>query len=148
MSIREMRNIVLNYSLIGAMLALSWFLSSHLGGAITNRFHGVAEYGGTLLVLCTIVIVFSLGFVIYELAKPTPIPSFVLAVFFGMVSKDILSVVTESPTSLTTLIVIGAVLILFGGGLDTPFTKFKTLHRPVKWPHMVPVKSGGQKRPV
>ncbi|MBT5237149.1 hypothetical protein HOL63_02135 [Candidatus Peregrinibacteria bacterium] len=131
MSIREMRNIVQNYALIAGMLALSWFLSSHFTVAINGAFRGVSELGGTLFILCGIVIVLLLGFIIYELAKPTALPSFVLAIFFGIGAKDILSIITNNPVTLTTLIVIGAVLILFEGGLETPFRKFKTLIGPI-----------------
>ena len=113
------------------MLALSWFLSSHFTVAINGAFRGVSELGGTLFILCGIVIVLLLGFIIYELAKPTALPSFVLAIFFGIGAKDILSIITNNPVTLTTLIVIGAVLILFEGGLETPFRKFKTLIGPI-----------------
>ncbi|PIR54376.1 hypothetical protein COU75_01160 [Candidatus Peregrinibacteria bacterium CG10_big_fil_rev_8_21_14_0_10_42_8] len=131
MSIREMRDVAQNYTLIACMLAISWFLSSHFTVAINGAFRGVNELGGTLFVLCGIVIVLMLGFIIYELAKPTAIPSFVLAIFFGIGAKDILSIITKNPVTLTTLIVIGAVLILFEGGLETPFRKFKNLIGPI-----------------
>jgi len=131
MSFREMRNLVQNYSLIGIMLTVSWFLSSHFSSTVNSTMHGITESGDTLLVLCGIVIVLLLGFIIYELAKPTAIPSFVLAIFFGIGSKDILSIITDNPVTLTTLIVIGAVLILFEGGLETPFQKFRTLLGPI-----------------
>lgn len=113
------------------MLAISWFLSSHFTRSASDAFFATREHGETLLVLCGIVIVLTLGFIIYELAKPTPIPSFVLAVIFGLVCRDILSVITDNPVMLTTLIVIGAVLILFEGGLETPFMKFKSLIGPI-----------------
>lgn len=113
------------------MLALSWFLSSHFTQTVSDQFHGIGAYGGTLLILCSIVVVFALGFLIYELAKPTPIPSFVLAILFGIVARDIFSVITQNPVTLTTLIVVGAILILFEGGLDTPFEKFKSLLGPI-----------------
>lgn len=113
------------------MLAISWFLSSHFTRSASDAFFATREHGETLLILCGIVIVLTLGFIIYELAKPTPIPSFVLAVIFGLVCRDILSVITDNPVMLTTLIVIGAVLILFEGGLETPFMKFKSLIGPI-----------------
>ena len=81
--------------------------------------------------LFSIVIVFSLGFIVYELAKPTILPSFVLSIFFGIVSRDIFSFLVNDPASLTTLITIGAVLILFEGGIETPFTKFRALLGPI-----------------
>lgn len=131
MTLRTIGTGIRNYFAIGAMLALSWFLSSHFTPAVSNSFQGAQEHGATLLVLCSIVIVLSLGFIVCELAKPTAVPSFVLAVFFGLVSRDILSIITNNPVALTTLIVIGAVLILFEGGLETPFIKFRSLIGPI-----------------
>lgn len=131
MSIREMRSFAWQYTLIGIMLALSWFLSTHFTSAIGDRLTGANEGSEMLLILFLIVTVFALGFIVCELAKPTVIPSFVLAIFFGIVCKDVLSFLVSSPVSLATLITVGAVLILFGGGLDTPFAKFKTLLGPI-----------------
>lgn len=113
------------------MLSLSWFLSSHFTDTISKRISGVNEGAEMLLILFSIVIIFVIGFIVCELAKPTILPSFVLAIFFGIVSKDILALLVQNPISLATLITIGAVLILFEGGLETPFTKFKTLLGPI-----------------
>lgn len=89
------------------------------------------EHGQTVVILLAVVIIFALGFLVYELAKPTVIPSFVLAIFFGMVSQDVLTFLTERPVSVTTLITIGAIFILFSGGLETPFRKFQELMAPI-----------------
>lgn len=131
MSIREFSTHVRNYTLIGAMLLLSWFLSTRFSGALSVSLHDAPEGAETLIVLSGIVIVFALGFIIYELAKPTRIPSFVLAIFFGLVSRDTLSFLTDNPQNLMTLVIIGAILILFEGGLETPFTKFRSLLSPI-----------------
>ncbi|MGL5830851.1 MAG: cation:proton antiporter [Candidatus Altimarinota bacterium] len=84
-----------------------------------------------LPIFLNIVIVFSLGFIAYEQAKPTVIPSFVLAIFFGFVSQDILHFISSDSTALSTLTTIGAVFILFGGGLETPFNRFRALVGPI-----------------
>ena len=131
MSLREFRSIVQNYVFMGVMLALSWFLSSTFSESVSDRVHGIGDHGDTLLILCGIVIVFTLGFLIYELAKPTQIPSFVLAILFGVMTRDMFATITQNPVTLTTLIVIGAILILFEGGLETPFVKFKSLLGPI-----------------
>ena len=131
MSFREFRSFAWQYALIGIMLVISWYFSTHFTETIGARISGVNEGSETLLVLFSIVIVFVIGFIVYELAKPTALPSFVLAIFFGIVCRDILSLLVENPVSLATLITIGAVLILFEGGLETPFTKFKTLLGPI-----------------
>ncbi|MCA9370988.1 MAG: cation:proton antiporter, partial [Candidatus Peregrinibacteria bacterium] len=131
MSLKSLGNVVRNYTLIGVMLTISWVLSSHFTRSASDAFFASREQGETLFILCGIVIIFTLGFIIYELAKPTPIPSFVLAVIFGLVCRDILSIITDNPVTLTTLIVIGSVLILFEGGLETPFMKFRSLIGPI-----------------
>lgn len=119
------------YVLIAGLLAASWLLSQQFSSGIDVAIFGIAEHAQTLVVLFMIVLVLTLGFIIYEVAKPTIIPSFVLTIFFGIVTRDLLSFIVERPDSLTTLITIGAILILFEGGLDTPFIKFKTLIRPI-----------------
>lgn len=131
MSIREVRTLALQYTMMAGMLVVSWFVSTHFTDAIDASLIGASDTGEMLLVLFSIVIAFALGFIIYELAKPTIIPSFVLAIFFGIVSRDILSYVVQNPTALATIITIGAIFILFEGGLETPFTKFKTLLGPI-----------------
>lgn len=131
MSIREARLLARQYVLIGAMLAASWFVSTHYTQAIDTQIQAVHEGGETLLVLFGIVFVFALGFIIYELAKPTIIPSFVLAIFFGIMTRESFGFLLGNPVALSTLITIGAILILFGGGLETPFTKFRRLLGPI-----------------
>lgn len=125
MSFRDARTLAGQYILIGIVLTATWFLSSRFNEAIGARIMAIGEGAGTLFVLFSVVIVFTVGFVVYELAKPTILPSFVLAIFFGIVSRDVLASLVDSPVAISTLITIGAILILFGGGLDTPFQKFK-----------------------
>lgn len=113
------------------MLLGGWYFARTLHSAFQSRFLDVVEHADTLVVLLGVVIIFALGFVVYELARPTALPSFVLAIFFGMVTRDALAFLTDSPASIATLITIGAVLILFGGGLETPFRKFRELVGPI-----------------
>lgn len=131
MTLRTLRVTAQNYGFIVLTLAISWFFARLVDIAITGHFLDVVEHAETLIILLSIVILFALGFVVYELAKPTVLPSFVLAIFFGMVVRDALSILSENPLSITTLITIGAVLILFGGGLETPFRKFRELMDPI-----------------
>lgn len=131
MSLPSLRAPAKQYGLIVAMLALSWFISARFADRLDPAFLRYAENADMLLILLGIVIVLSLGFIVYELARPTVIPSFVLALFFGIVTQDILAVLTRNPLSINTLVTIGAVLILFGGGLETPFVKFKQLLWPI-----------------
>ncbi len=68
-----------------------------------------------------------LSFVIYHLAQKTIFPSFVVAIFFGIAAQPLLTHITEERELLGVIVGIGATLILFGGGLETPFGSFKKL---------------------
>lgn len=120
-----------NYSAIVLMLALSWVISVGSVRLLHSPFFEGAEHMALLPIIFDLVIVFSLGFAAYELSKATVIPSFVLAIFFGFVSQNVLSLITENSEALSLLTTIGAIFILFGGGLDTPFTRFKSLLGPI-----------------
>lgn len=118
------------YILIACTLSAGWLINQHSRQILANTLEQT-PHAETLLILFICVIMFSLGFLVFQLAKATIVPSFVLAIFFGLVSNDTLQIITRNETSLITLITIGAVLILFDGGLDTPFKKFKRLFWPI-----------------
>lgn len=116
-----------HYGLILVLLALTWFMSSHFGTAFVSRVAETPHEGEVLLVLFDIIMVFLVGFLVSELAKPTIIPSFVLAIAFGMAARHMLLPLIEHTHVLSTLATVGALLILFGGGIETPFSRFKEL---------------------
>lgn len=118
-----------NYGFIAALLLVSWLFSAGGRRLVETAFLG--EQGSMLLIFFEIIVIFTFGFLAYEAAKPTVIPSFVLAIFIGMIEKDTLAVLVSSPATLTGLTIIGAIFILFGGGLDTPFTRFRELIGPI-----------------
>lgn len=72
-------------------------------------------------------LIFVLAFGIFYLSKGTHLPSFVVAIFFGMAAKPLLMPVIEQDILLGGIVGFGATLILFGGGLETPFTNFRKL---------------------
>jgi len=74
-------------------------------------------------------LIFLLGFYSFYLAKNIHIPSFVIAIFLGIAAKPFLEtvLVAQNGNILNVLVAIGATLILFGGGLETPFENFKKL---------------------
>ncbi len=131
MTLHSLRHSVQNYALIAFMLAASWFFSHFYGTFLLTDVLESSHEAEILIALFDIVIVFAIGFLVSELAKPTVIPSFVLAIFFGMVCREMLTPISENPATLSLLITIGAMLILFGGGLDTPFVKFRQLIKPI-----------------
>lgn len=120
-----------NYVLIASLLLLSWLLSSATSGIVEDGF---AHAGSNAFILATffeIVVISLFGFLAYELAKPTVIPSFVLAIFVGMIQHKILYPLVGNTSVLTVLTTLGAAFILFGGGLDTPFSRFRKLVGPI-----------------
>lgn len=119
-----------NYVLIGLLLVASFVLSRLFLPLLTQTLPAM-EQGTLLIVFFELVLLFVFGFFAYELAKPTIIPSFVLAIFIGMLERDTLAVLTQNSTVLTILTTLGAAFILFGGGLDTPFTRFRSLLKPI-----------------
>lgn len=120
-----------NYVMIGFLLALGWVLSRLTAGLVEDAFVQAGASAGILLVFFEIIVVSVFGFLAYELAKPTIIPSFVLAIFVGMLQHDILAPLIGNTAVLTILTTLGAAFILFGGGLDTPFARFRKLVGPI-----------------
>jgi NhaP-type Na+/H+ or K+/H+ antiporter len=117
-----------NYALIGLLLALGWLVPHLTAGLLSEFAH---DSTGTLLVFFEALVILIFGFLANELARPTVIPSFVLAVFIGMLERHSLAPLTTNPATLGILTTLGAALILFGGGLDTPFRRFRALIGPI-----------------
>lgn len=131
MPLKEFTTHVRNYLLIGFVLVGTWFFSAPFARAMNRVLSNGQEHGDMLLLLSSITIIFTLGYLAYELAKPTIIPSFVLAIFVGMAARDVFGYLTGNPELLSMLITAGAVMILFGGGLETPFHQFRKSLGPI-----------------
>ncbi len=80
-----------------------------------------------LFIFFQVAVLFVLSFVVFYISNVTKLPSFVVAIFFGIAGHGILKPVIEDEAILNSLVGFGATLILFGGGLETPFTNFKKL---------------------
>lgn len=78
-----------------------------------------------LLIFLLIAILFSLSFVVFYVSHLIKLPSFVIAIFFGLAAKPLLLPIIENETALSIMVGLGATLILFSGGLETPFHNFK-----------------------
>ncbi len=128
-SLKSIRTFTQNYLMIAGLLIAGWLFSRFTGSLVHDGFtnHG----GTTLLVFFEVIVILVFGFFAYELAKPTVIPSFVLAIFIGMLERTSLTRLTSDSATLGILTIIGASLILFGGGLDTPFNRFRKLFLPI-----------------
>lgn len=110
-----------------AFVGVELFSTKYAGDVQNFVQSSSSEEGEKLLFYATVGILFSIGFFVYYLAKSTPIPSFVLVIFFGFAAKDLLDPLLSDPFIINALVTIGAVFILFGGGLDTPFKNFTRL---------------------
>lgn len=80
-----------------------------------------------LVAFFSISLLFVLSFVVSHTSKKSIFPSFVTAIFFGVVAKPLLAPIVGSKEMLSVLVGVGATLILFGGGIETPFASFKKL---------------------
>lgn len=108
-----------------AVLGLTAFISRYAPQIFAVFEH--SHEAELLTVFSAIALIFSMSFIIFYLSRNTPIPNFVIAIFFGMAAKPLLEPVIHNQTVLGTLVGFGATLILFGGGLETPFENFKKL---------------------
>lgn len=116
-----------NYALVALLLCAGWVLAKFTGGLI----HTFDEGAATLVVFFEVVVILVFGFLAYECAKPTVIPSFVLAIFIGMLQRESLAPLVADGPMLGVLTTTGAAFILFGGGLDTPFGRFRQTFGPI-----------------
>ncbi len=120
-----MKQKIINYgiaiiSFLG-VLVISFFSKNILHAIEMNPEHGL------LTVFFLTAILFVLSTIISHVARLTGLPSFVVAIFFGMAAKPLLEVIIQNKESLSVLVGLGATLILFSGGLETPFKNFKKL---------------------
>ena len=81
----------------------------------------------TLTIFYSVATIFFLSFVVFYISRIAQIPSFVVAIFFGMAAQKALAPIVERHAALGALVGFGATLILFSGGLETTFANFKKL---------------------
>ncbi len=101
-------------------------LLSRFSQNLFDFFHRSTEEH-LLVAFFSISMLFFLSFLVSHTSKKGIFPFFVVAIFFGMVAKPLLRPVVESKEILSVLVGVGATLILFGGGIETPFASFKKL---------------------
>jgi NhaP-type Na+/H+ or K+/H+ antiporter len=80
-----------------------------------------------LTVFFLVSVVFVLSAIISHISRISQFPSFVIAIFFGIIAKPLLTPITLHQESLSIIVGLGATLILFSGGLETPFHNFKKI---------------------
>lgn len=104
--------------------AVAVFSHAFLGKQLLHYVEANHEHE-LLLIFLLIAILFALSFAVFYISHLIKLPSFVLAIFFGLAAKPLLLPITENETALSILVGLGATLILFSGGLETPFRNFK-----------------------
>lgn len=116
---------LLKFVRLGFGLAVFYFLNTQ-AHTIYNLLHHSPEshiVSGFFLISA----IFVLSFAVFYLSAGTGIPSFVVAIFFGLATRDILAPIIEAEALLGGIVGLGATLILFGGGMETPWENFKRL---------------------
>jgi len=79
---------------------------------------------GAFLSICFLLIS---AFISLYAAHELKLPSFVVAIVLGIVSKSLFAPIISDKNSLFIIISLGAALIVFGGGLETEFSNFKKI---------------------
>lgn len=120
-----LKNTVISYARVSVALLIA-VLVANANPNISNFISQSGE-GDLLRVFTLIALLFVLSFSVFYLSTGTGLPSFVIAIFFGMAAKPLLLPIVEQPVVLGVLVSLGATFILFGGGLETPFSNFKRL---------------------
>ncbi|MFN7160048.1 MAG: cation:proton antiporter [Candidatus Gracilibacteria bacterium] len=110
-------------------IAVSLILVVLLGQQNT-AIHEFIHHNGEaemLLIFFEMSLMLSLSALVIYVSSQTILPSFVVAIFFGIAARPLLGSITGNQEVLSTIVGLGATLILFGGGLEVPFKNFKRL---------------------
>ncbi len=117
---------IINYLISISILAGVFGASLYFKDLIYHSFESNPERH-LLVVFFLIGLLSVLASLIAHVARLIQVPSFVVAIFFGLASSSFLSPILEEEAALGAIVGLGAALILFGGGLETPFKSFKKL---------------------
>lgn len=87
--------------------------------------HGTESELANVFFIIAVLLV--LSFVVFYVSESIKFPSFVVAIILGVAAHPFLEPIGHQEVILSVLVGLGATLILFGGGLETPFGNFKKL---------------------
>ncbi len=110
--------------LIGGLLAI------YLLGTYADKLFAFFENSSDpalIIDFFIIACIFVLSFIVFYISSGTSLPPFVVAIFFGITAHPFLSPLASRHEGLEIIVSFGATLILFGGGLETPFQNFRKL---------------------
>ncbi|MEK7648266.1 MAG: cation:proton antiporter [Patescibacteria group bacterium] len=99
---------------------------SHFAPSLFDWIHHSSD-AHLLMTFLSIAVVCVLSFAAFHFSEGTPLPSFVAAIFFGIAGRELLTPITHEHGTLAAIVGFGATLILFSGGLETPFASFRKL---------------------
>lgn len=113
------------FIVIGLALVTVAVLSSFSGPVVAFLDHGGESE--MIMAFLLIAVIFLFNFIVANLSITASIPSFVVAIFFGIAGHEILAPIVENKHFLGAFVTFAATLILFGGGLEVPFHSFRKL---------------------
>lgn len=120
-----MRKNARNYLAAFLGIAGVWFVSNFgekiYVGLEHNQEHGI------LMAFFVLAALFLLSFIVFYLSHLIKLPSFILAIFLGLAAKPLLVPIIGNSELLSVIVSFSATLILFAGGLETPFANFRKL---------------------
>lgn len=120
-----MKSTFKNYVLVLFVLAAA-FLLAGFAPPLYHFFQKSAE-GQIAEIFFIVASVFLLSAAAFYSSRRMQLPSFVMAIAFGLAAKPFLNPIVLNGDLLGVFVGLGATLILFGGGLETPFKNFKRL---------------------
>lgn len=111
---------------IGILLVLLvvFYFEGQMTGYMDSNLKERSDFQ-VIKIFITICSLFIGSFLSLYLAKEIKLPSFVIAIFIGILVKPLFLPIIENNDTLAVIISLGASLILFGGGLETEFGNFK-----------------------
>lgn len=118
--------LIKSYLLLATAILLMYFLN-HLAVNFIEISSLTGLEAGTTQTAIAISSIFISAFLVFYLSSATKIPSFVVAILLGIVSRGLLEPITSSNSLVTIIVGISATLILFSGGLEMPFDRFKKI---------------------
>ena len=110
------------------VVAVACFAAVSYGGGeqILHQL-GTLDDAPTAPTLAALVLFAVCSFASFYTTRGTPLPSFVVAIAFGVAGHTLFGPIVGNPPVLASLVTGSAAIILFGGGLEMPFRDFLRL---------------------
>jgi cell volume regulation protein A len=118
---RPMKSV--SYLVMIASVAAVAAVSHYYGDAIMARLSHLEE-APTAPVLASVGLIAICSFLSFYATRGTPIPSFVVAIAFGIAGHTLFAPIVADRILLASLVTASAAIILFSGGLEMPLRNF------------------------